>query len=89
VPYVSSLVLAAIALLVLVGFLFRAFRALRRLRAVQGLVVGDVRDRGGLLRARMAAVRVAISQRRHRSIDQASPRVRWRTQGARTKGVDG
>ncbi|MFD9890570.1 bacteriophage holin [Amycolatopsis sp. NPDC059027] len=59
-----------IAVLVVAGFLLLALvlvrvrRALRTYRRTVSMVSTNTQDRAGLLRARTAAVRVAINQRR-------------------------
>lgn len=65
-PYFwSTVVLLALGVVLLVAFVVRMFGAVRRFRAAQKQVTDDVTDRAGLLRARVAAVRVAIAERRH------------------------
>lgn len=61
--------LLVVGLVLLVLFLVRMFRSLRALRSAQKLVVGDVNDRAGLLKARVAGIRVRFAGRRHRAID--------------------
>jgi hypothetical protein len=75
VPYVLSLVLLAVGLLLLALLLVGAYRALRRVRAAQRQVVSDIRDRTGLLTARAAGVRVAITERLPRAGKRESPRA--------------
>ncbi|GAA2807071.1 bacteriophage holin [Saccharopolyspora taberi] len=67
-PYVLSLVLLGLGLLLLLFLVIRMFAALRRFRAMQRRVVEDLDDRSGLLKARMAGVRVALAERRHGSV---------------------
>lgn len=62
-PYLPSIVLAAIGLVLLGTLVARTFRALRRFSAVRNVVVGNAVDRAGLIRARSAGVRVALSQK--------------------------
>lgn len=63
--FVTSLVLLLVLGVVLLAlFLFGAFRTIGRFRAAQKQVTGHFADRTGLLKARTAALRVAISQRR-------------------------
>jgi hypothetical protein len=66
---VWSIVLLALGLLLLVLFLIRMYRTVRRFRAVEKHVAADLKDRSGLVKARMAGIRVGIAERRHRSID--------------------
>lgn len=63
-PYVTSLVLLGVGLLLLVLLALNAYRVLGRFRAAQKQVFGDLRDRSGLLKARAAGIRVAIDERR-------------------------
>lgn len=58
----AALVLVGLALLVLVGS--RAYRAVRTLSTVRGAVQAVVHNEVGLLRARKAALGVAVQQRR-------------------------
>jgi hypothetical protein len=62
--YWLSIALAVAALLVLVALVVRVLRGVRRLQAVAALVKAGVDDRTGLVRARSAALRVALDQRR-------------------------
>lgn len=61
-PYVSSLVLLGIGLLLLVLLLIKTLRTLSLFRAVQKRTVLDFNDRAGMLKARMAGIRVAIDE---------------------------
>ncbi|MER7113084.1 bacteriophage holin [Saccharomonospora azurea] len=62
--YVVSAVLVVVALSA-VGFVaFRVIRLLRGYRATASMVSARTSDRIGLLRARSAAVRVAVRERR-------------------------
>lgn len=63
VPYVLSLVLLVVALLLLAATALATYRRVRRLQGVQREVTADIRDRFGLVRARMAGLRIAIAQR--------------------------
>ncbi|GAA4846008.1 bacteriophage holin [Saccharopolyspora rosea] len=65
-PYVLSLVLAALGLVVLLVVAVRVLRELRRLRSVQREVATDITDRAGLLKARVAGLKVAFAERRRR-----------------------
>ncbi|MBK0866992.1 MAG: bacteriophage holin [Saccharopolyspora sp.] len=64
-PYIWSLVLLVLGVVLLLAFLIRLFGALRRARAVQRRVVSDLADRTGMLKARAAGLRVAVSERRN------------------------
>ena len=64
-PYIWSLVLLVLGVVLLLAFLIRLFGALRRTRAVQRRVVSDMADRTGMLKARAAGLRVAVSERRN------------------------
>lgn len=66
-PYVLSIVLLVLGVLLLLAFVLGAFRALRRLRSAQSEVSAHIRDRVGLLKARTAALRVAFAERLPRS----------------------
>ncbi|MBB4683599.1 bacteriophage holin [Amycolatopsis jiangsuensis] len=63
-PYLPTVVLLAAGLLLLVMLLVRTFRVLRRLRHTVSMVNTVTQDRTGLLRARSAALRLAVAQRR-------------------------
>ncbi|MFF0145842.1 hypothetical protein ATK36_1028 [Amycolatopsis sulphurea] len=65
-PYLPTFVLLAAGLLLLVLLLVRTFRLLRRLRHTVSMVTTDTQDQTGLLRARSAALRVAVAERRGR-----------------------
>ncbi|MBE9373544.1 bacteriophage holin [Saccharopolyspora sp. HNM0983] len=62
--YVPSLVLLTAALVLLALLLVRVYREVRRFQGVQQRVVRDVGDRSGLLKARVAGLRVAFAERR-------------------------
>src|SRR5690606_17875487 len=73
VVYVVSVALAVIAAAVC-GFVgFRVLRLLRTCRVTASMVAARTNDRVGLLRARSAAVRVAITERRRHRGDNATP----------------
>ena len=57
--------LLVLGVVLLLAFLIRLFGALRRTRAVQLRVVSDMADRTGMLKARVAGLRVAVSERRN------------------------
>ena len=63
-PYVLSIVLVAVGLLILAALLFRTYRAVRRFRSVQRDVAADVGDHTGLIKARFAGIRVGLAERR-------------------------
>ncbi|MBK1782954.1 bacteriophage holin [Prauserella cavernicola] len=68
--YVLSGALVGLGILVLGVVLFRIVRVLRRFTRTFSMVTVSTQDRTGLVRARTAAVRVAIGQRRARSLTQ-------------------
>lgn len=68
-PYVLSLGLLVLGLLLLLGVALTVYRALRRFEAGRMRVRSDVGERSGLLKARVAGLRVALDERRYRSID--------------------
>ncbi|MBP2472693.1 hypothetical protein JOF53_001565 [Crossiella equi] len=61
--YLYFLIPVALGLLVLGMVAFRVLRGMSRLNAARGRVQRDVLDRTGLLKARGAALRVAVAQR--------------------------
>jgi hypothetical protein len=67
VAYVPTIVLVAIGLILLVALLVRVRNALRLFGQTASAVATNTQDRTGLLRARSAAVRVAVSELRHSS----------------------
>ncbi|WHT16828.1 bacteriophage holin [Crossiella sp. CA-258035] len=62
--YLSLMLPVLAGLVVLVIVLVRVFGAVKRTGRAQARFQGTVRDRTGLLRARSAALRVAIMERR-------------------------
>lgn len=64
VPYLPAIVVLALGLVLLGLLLVQPARGLRRFRRTTNIVVADVRDNVGLLRARVAGLRVALAQRR-------------------------
>ncbi|MCC8243703.1 bacteriophage holin [Saccharothrix luteola] len=74
-PYLPSLVLIVLGVVVLVPFAVRALRSLRRFRAASTLVGDRVGDGVGLLRARSAALQVALAERRPDHAREGKPRV--------------
>lgn len=67
----AAVVVAGLALLILV--LMRAYRAFRTIVAVRGAVQGVIRNEIGLLRARKAALGVALKSRRLVQDDEGRP----------------
>ncbi|HEY2058175.1 bacteriophage holin [Amycolatopsis sp. NBC_01480] len=63
-PYLPTVVLLAAGLLVLIVLLVRTLRVLRGFRRTMSMVATNTQERTGLLRARSAALRVAVVQRR-------------------------
>ncbi|HWD02464.1 MAG TPA: bacteriophage holin [Amycolatopsis sp.] len=62
--YLPTYVLLAAGLLILILLLARTFRVLRTFRRTVSMVAGHTQDRAGLIRARSAALRVSVAQRR-------------------------
>lgn len=67
VAYVPTIVLVAIGLVLLVALGVRVRKVLRLFGQTVSIVATNTQDRTGLLRARSAALRVAVAQRRHPS----------------------
>ncbi|KAA5832045.1 bacteriophage holin [Saccharopolyspora hirsuta] len=65
-PYVWSLVLLGAGLVLLVLLLVRVLREVGRFKSVQRQVAHDLADRSGLVKARVAGLKVAFSERRRR-----------------------
>lgn len=63
-PYVWTLVLLAVGLILLVWLLVRVFLDIRRFLAAQRQVARAIGDRSGLVKARIAGLKVAFAQRR-------------------------
>ncbi|WP_367127208.1 bacteriophage holin [Saccharothrix sp. HUAS TT1] len=74
-PYLPILALVLLGLVLLVLTVLRVVGPLRRFRAASTLVGDRVGDGVGLLRARSAALGVAIAQRRPDHARQGKPRV--------------
>ena len=74
-PYLPSLVLIVLGVVVLVPTTIRVIRSLRRFRVASTLVGDRVGDGVGLLRARSAALGVAIAERRPDHAREGKPRV--------------
>ncbi|NBH09550.1 bacteriophage holin [Amycolatopsis sp. SID8362] len=69
-PYLPTVVLAAIGLLLLIVLLVRTVKVLRAFQRTASMVAENTQDRAGLLRARSAALRVAFAQRRRKPENQ-------------------
>jgi hypothetical protein len=67
VAYVPTIVLVAIGLVLLITLLVRVRGIFRLFGQTVSVVATNTQDRTGLLRARSAALRVAVAQRRHPS----------------------
>jgi len=70
VPYLPTVVLAAIGLLLLVVLLVRTVKVLRAFRQTASMVATNTQDRAGMIRARSAALRVAFAERRRKPENQ-------------------
>jgi hypothetical protein len=70
VPYLPTVVLVAIGLLLLVLLLVRTVKVLRGFKQTASMVATNTQDRAGLIRARSAALRVAFAQRRRKPENQ-------------------
>lgn len=69
-PYLPTVVLVALGLLLLVVLLVRTVKVLRGFRQTASMVATNTQDRAGLLRARSAALRVAFAERRRKPENQ-------------------
>ncbi|MFJ9786904.1 bacteriophage holin [Amycolatopsis sp. NPDC101161] len=69
-PYLPTVALAALGLLLLVVLLVRTGKVLRGFRQTASMVATNTQDRAGLLRARSAALRVAFAERRRKPENQ-------------------
>ncbi|MEA5361307.1 bacteriophage holin [Amycolatopsis sp., V23-08] len=69
-PYLPTIVLAALGLLLLVFLLVRTARVLRAFKQTASMVATNTQDQAGLVRARSAALRVAFAQRRRKPENQ-------------------
>lgn len=67
-PYLPTAVLVALGLVLLVLVVVRTLGAVRRFTTAAAMVNGRVSDEAGVIRARSAAVSVAVAQRRGRSV---------------------
>ncbi|MCE6998970.1 bacteriophage holin [Saccharothrix sp. S26] len=74
-PYLPILAPIVLGVVVLVLTVLRVVRSLRRFRAASTLVGDRVGDRVGLLRARSAALAVAVAARRPDHARKGKPRV--------------
>jgi ABC-type transporter Mla subunit MlaD len=70
VPYLPTVVLVVIGLLLLVLLLVRTVKVLRGFKQTASMVATNTQDRAGLIRARSAALRVAFAQRRRKPENQ-------------------
>ncbi|MGH3449608.1 MAG: bacteriophage holin [Haloechinothrix sp.] len=66
-PYLLSVVLVIVGLLVLALVLFRTYRNVRTVKALADAVNAVISNERGLLLARSAALRVALNQRRRKA----------------------
>lgn len=74
-PYLPILALVLLGVVVLVATAVRVIGSLRRFRAASTLVEDRVGDGVGLLRARYAALGVALAERRPDHAREGKPRV--------------
>jgi hypothetical protein len=74
-PYLPSIALLILGLLLLVAVGLAVLRAVRRFTGAAAAANDRVSDQSGLLRARTAAVGVAIRQRRRVRIQRETSRV--------------
>jgi len=70
VPYLPTIALAAVGLLLLLLLLVRTVKVLRGFKQTASMVATNTQDRAGLIRARTAALRVAFEQRRRKPENQ-------------------
>jgi hypothetical protein len=70
VPYLPTIALAVLGLLILVLLLVRTARVLRGFRRTASMVAANTQDRAGLVRARSAALRLAFAERRRKPENQ-------------------
>jgi C4-dicarboxylate transporter len=70
VPYLPTVVLVAIGLLLLVVLVVRTAKVLRGFKQTASMVATNTQDRAGLVRARSAALRVAFAERRRKPENQ-------------------
>ena len=72
-PYWISAAVVVVGLALLVLVVMRAYRAFRTVVAVRGAVAGVINNQIGLLRARKAALGVAVKSRRLVQDDEGRP----------------
>jgi hypothetical protein len=72
VSYIPVVVLLVIGLLALTWVLLRVRTAARRLLITRSEVNAEVSDATGMLRARSAALRIAVRERRQNKVNAAS-----------------
>lgn len=65
----TVVVVVVLGVVVLGLVLAKVYRALRRLQRAEKLVAADTHDRGGLVRARLAGVRVGLAERRRAEVE--------------------
>jgi hypothetical protein len=70
VVYVIAALVVVLGLVLLVLTLLRTRRKVARLRAAAARAGADIADRRGLIRARIAALGVALAQRRRIGVEQ-------------------
>ena len=68
--FLPTIVLAAAGLLLLVVLLVRTTRVLRAFKQTASMVATNTQDRAGLVRARVAGLRVAFAQRHRKAENQ-------------------
>ena len=68
-PYLWSEGLLVVGLLLLVPPVLAARRAAGRLRAARTATSEDLKERTGLIKARVAGIKVAVAQRLHRATE--------------------
>lgn len=71
VMYLPAIVVAAAGVVFLLAMLLRLVMVLRRFTDARTLVAGHLGERAGLVRARVAALRVAFGSRRHADPDSS------------------
>jgi uncharacterized protein YoxC len=75
VPYLSIAILVAVGVILIVVSLVRTLRAVKRFTAASTRVSSGLDESTGLLRARLAALRIAIKQRRRTGSHEGRPQV--------------
>jgi hypothetical protein len=61
-PYLLAIVIPAVALLILILAVVRLWRAAMRMYRIRGLAVDYAANRASMVRARVAAIRVAVRE---------------------------